>query len=133
MILSVIVVEMRFRSARYRALEYFFWVFLWVFRRKRIKLLSVGVAQIQLRYWQKFGFIDSYIPSITNLLTVMDVSANYAACRRYFKFFNLNDETSLRDISLAYTGMSSLFYIKLLGQANKLSKELLSGMQRIGC
>lgn len=122
--LAFIATEMHFRGSAHRTLEYLYWVLLWLVRSKRIELLSVGIAQIQLRYWKRFGFINTYSPSVSNILAISDARINYSACKRYCEVFALDNDSSLTEISLAYTGLPRKYYSNVLGQAIAASNEI---------
>lgn len=112
--LSVILTEMFFRSRLRRYVEYAAWLVLWALPFKKISTLTVGVAQLQLQHWYNLGFISSFTPSLTNLLTVSNVNNNYHAC---VEFLRINDCLAPFDsikIADVYTGNARKYYVQIL-------------------
>ena len=115
--LSVIAAEMYFRSSIHRLVEYFTWILLWYLDSKRVKTLSVGIAQIQLKRWVELGFINSCRPSITNLLCVASVENNYAACHQYLGGMASFEENNSKALSERYSGKARKFHTKVIEAA----------------
>jgi len=116
-VLSVIAAEMYFRNSLYRLAEYFAWIVLWHFDSKRMEILSVGIAQIQIRTWLELGFISSYRPSISNLGAVANVENNYMACQRYLGKVASSKENNAKVLSELYSGKARIFHSKAIASA----------------
>lgn len=115
--LSVIATEMYFRSSIHRFLEYCAWIVLWYLDSQRVKTLSVGIAQIQLKRWVGLGFISSCRPSITNLQCVASVENNYAACHQYLGGIASFEENNAKALSELYSGKARKYHTKAIEAA----------------
>lgn len=117
LVISIIAVEMYFRSASHRALEYVFWILLWLFRVSRTDKISVGVAQIQIRTWVELGYIPSVSPRISSLLAVMKLENNYAACKAYLDKHAICDRVNIVKLSDIYSGRSRKYHVQAINAA----------------
>lgn len=115
--LSVIAAEMYFRGSLHRLAEYCAWIVLWHLDSNRVKTLSVGIAQIQLKRWVELGFISSFRPSITNLQRIANVETNYAACHQYLGGIASFEESDSKALSEVYSGKARKFHAKAIEDA----------------
>jgi hypothetical protein len=116
-VLSIIATEMYFRNSLYRLAEYFAWIVLWHMNSKKVEMLSVGIAQIQIKLWVELGFIRSCRPSISNLLAVAKVENNYMACQRYLGQVSSSNESNAKMLSELYSGKARIFHSKAIARA----------------
>ena len=123
-VLSVIAAEMYFRGSLHRLVEYCAWVVLWFFDAKRVEILSVGIAQIQLKKWLELGYICSFSPSISNLKTVSSVDNNYAACRRYLSHLSYQELTDPKELSEVYSGRARTFHVNVIESAFSAAEKI---------
>jgi hypothetical protein len=121
-VLSVIASEMYFRRPLHRLLEYLAWVILWGVGSKRIETLSVGIAQVQLRTWKQLGYINSCVPSIFNLMVVLNIENNYAACGGVLGRSISLSEMNHRELSRIYLGRARIFHVKVIELAFNIAK-----------
>lgn len=122
-VLAIINTEMFFRSSKDRTVEYFAWIFLWLIQSKRVSTLSIGVAQIQMRHWKTLGFISSYKPTLSNVLTILNYQINYRACEKYMEKFDIN-KLSTEEIAKIYNGNMRKYYCSILNKSFILSETL---------
>jgi hypothetical protein len=116
-VLSVIATEMYFRNSLFRLAEYFAWIVLWHFYPKRIEILSVGIAQVQIRTWVELGLISSRRPSFSNLWAVANVENNYIACQRYLNQVGSTKEIDPKVLSELYSGKARTFHSNVIATA----------------
>jgi len=124
-VLAIINTEMFFRSSKHRFVEYLAWIFLWLIQSKRVSTLSIGIAQIQIRHWKDLGFITSYKPTLSNILTILNYKLNYNACQKYIDKFNI-DNPSTQKIAKIYNGKPRKYYCSILEKSLVLSKRYLT-------
>lgn len=123
-VLSVIAAEMYFRRPFHRLIEYCYWVVLWCFGAKRIETLSLGIAQMQLRSWRELGYISSYSPNISHIMSILSVENNYAACNAYLACFPSIETAKPHELSKLYAGRARIFHSKVIESAFNIANKI---------
>ena len=114
---ALIAVESVLRPRPIRLAEYAAWAALSLTRSKRVLSLSVGPAQIQLRYWQKLGLLDGTACTPRRLRHVAGLRANYDTCRVFLEDAGALHTRDPGDLAAAYTGGRDPKYVALLEKA----------------
>jgi hypothetical protein len=81
---------------------------------KRADYMSVGIAQVQFRYWLEY---DEPIRGNNPFLYVqrfMNLNANYKVCHSYLEGRGVCSETALVDIAKVYVGATGFYYSRVL-------------------
>lgn len=117
LVLGVIGAEIEVRPASARLAEYAAWFALTLIKPSRLPLLSVGIAQVQLRHWKALGFLSSCSFSVHSFLTVTDADCNYDICERLLEGVVRTPEAAARE----YVGKVRPHYLKLVRQNMKLA------------
>lgn len=120
---SLISTEMYFRGSFHRFMEYGAWVVYWLLWPHKLGGLSVGLAQIQLRHWYRFGFICSLSPTWTHLRIITDPTSNYTACEKYIVEKGYKPDLPVADIARLYTGRARKYYVSILTKAETMWKK----------
>jgi len=116
-VLAILTAEMYFRGSWHRTLEYVTWIIFWHLKLQRIRTLSLGVAQIQLRNWVKLGYLDSMKPNISNIQTISKIENNYNACEDYLNMRLALNEANPIELSAAYSGRARKYHVSIINLA----------------
>lgn len=114
---ALIAVESVLRPRIVRLVEYAAWAALSAMRSPRVLSLSVGPAQIQLRYWHKLGLLDGTGFTPRRLRHVARLGANYDACRVFLDDAGVLETADPAKLAAAYTGGRRPRYPALLATA----------------
>ncbi len=126
-VLSILSTEMFFRNKANRLLEIFGWLILSKLSSSRMRLISIGIAQVQIRNWVELGFFKSEKPSLENIIMAFNKKTNYDICLAFLKKNNWDEEfLPLKDISKIYTGGFNQYYFKIFTKHFEYYKKLTS-------
>ena len=111
-VIALLLVETYFRPTWVRKLEYALMPILRRVAADRYSRLTVGMAQLQLRHWQRFA---------RNLSPrdFEDPITNYEACRTYLAWHGVELETEPTELTSRYTGSFETFYTRLFQAAKE--------------
>lgn len=109
-VLSLILSEMYFNSHLKRQIEYIAFVFLRIIFKARINRLSIGIAQIQIRYWQQYNYIKDH-NVILSLAIVSNDLNNYDLVKEIIKN-RLVKPINYSKLLADYRGESRAYHLK---------------------
>jgi hypothetical protein len=116
-VLAIMATEAYFKRPFGRLLEGLAWPVLSIVWPARLKTLSVGVAQIQLRHWVDLGQLSGLRFTFPRLWRVLSLRRNYDACAAYL---NARMQPERLDVPTAvrlYTGGMNPSYAHVLASA----------------
>ena len=114
---AILAVESVRRPRAQRLVEYGAWALYSTTRSDRLLSLSVGRAQLQLRYWRKLGLLARPTFSIASLRHVLGMRANYDACVRFLEACDATEIADPRALTRVYTGGRRPEYVRLVSHA----------------
>jgi hypothetical protein len=126
---AVLLAESQFRPISMRVFEYVAWFVLSYLAPSRAVRLSVGVAQVQIRHWVRFGIMSSTRPSPRNLLTALSISANYDIVHAYLAAHIGSEPCTARRIASCYVGEARSYHVAVLESAYRTARVELSRAQ----
>ncbi len=116
-VLAIMATEAGFKGRGGRILECLAWPLLSVFWPARLPLLSVGVAQIQLRHWVDLGQLPGMRFTPSRLRRVLSLRSNYDACAAYLHARARLDRLDVSTAVKLYTGGARADYERVLTAA----------------
>lgn len=111
-LVAILLTESYFRSRLDRALEYVAWAILWVLRSERLRFLSVGPGQIQLRHWIGIGAIAGLTPKVSHILVTTSWAASYDLAGLL-----VPAGSGWKRVAALYRGEARSYHVALLGRA----------------
>jgi hypothetical protein len=125
-IYAVLLAEDQFRPRPLRLLEYLAWSVLWPVSPRRASRISVGIAQVQVRHWATFGFMDTPVPTPKNIFAAMSLEANYDVAQAYLRDRLRNEHWNARRIAACYVGEARSYHVRTLEEAYRVARDVLS-------
>jgi hypothetical protein len=120
--LAIMAVEMTFRPSLVRCLEYVMWGALSLGPSAFLRRVSLGPGQVQLQYWEAWGFIGGLRMTSERLRKVNDLAANLSVVTVYLTHYGLLG-CEPRVLERAWTGGERKGFVKLLRCAQHLVSE----------
>ena len=112
LILSILLTESYFRNEQCRNTEYLAWLILNALGVRRAEYISLGIAQIQYRYWLRCSAFPS--SCLARLKNFRDPFMNYDVCLKYLHSKSGSSNISLCQLSELYTGRVQKYYMEVL-------------------
>lgn len=113
-VLAIRATEAHFKGRGGRILECLAWPVLSVIRPARLAMLSLGVAQIQLRHWVDLGQLPGMRFTPARLRRVLSLPRNYDACAAYLQARAQLDRLDVATAVRLYTGGANADYERVL-------------------
>lgn len=120
--IAIILTESLFASTAKRLIEYLAWFILTLLNSSRRYTLSVGISQVQIRYWLQYGFIDNK-PSIKNLYIFLDPISNYDIVERFI-LEKVEDSTDKSKLLATFRGETRKYHLLVFTSQFKLLQEI---------
>lgn len=117
---AILWVESSLRPIWIRLLEYIYLKVCELIAPNRAKQMTIGLAQLQLQLWKEF--METELGKIPSIADWENPIINFRAVKWYLLEKKAN--TSLLDISRAYTGQTNEYYAMLLSEALESLREL---------
>jgi hypothetical protein len=119
-VLALLAVESFYRPRWRRAGEYVLWMLLSLAAPRRLEMLSLGPAQVQLRHWRRHGFLASVRFTPRRLAIVRDWAVNARLCRAFLADHGALDETDPDRLTRLYTGWDRPGFARRLARAREV-------------
>jgi len=113
-IVAILATEDVFRPWTRRFVEYLAWAILSVIWPARARLLSVGLAQVQVRHWAGLGKMHSVWPTPANMLTAWSRNENYDVAEAYVRSRLGSAPWTAREIAKHYVGEARAWHVAVL-------------------
>jgi hypothetical protein len=111
--LAVIDTEMTFRTRRQRLWELAGWCILAPLACQVADMISVGIAQVQVRHWRRFGMIRPR-DHLTAIARFLDPLSNYHMCTKILDELATAERSDMVHVARAYVGMAFPLYVARL-------------------
>lgn len=114
-VLSLLLTESYFRNARQRVREYVVWTVLRFLRKEEAGFVSVGIAQIQVRHWEKYRHLVN-TSFLEQLKLFWNPRSNYDVCHVHLRDYLNGADPSLVSAAAGHVGEAQVYYLSILAQ-----------------
>ena len=112
-VIGLLLTESFFRTRADRVAEYLAWICLSVVWPSRVRRLSVGIAQIQVRHWMRLDHWDSFRISPLRLWRTLREETNYDACNRLMPDEVGQMHVPAQRVAAAYRGEARSYHLRV--------------------